>query len=132
MIDLSKAAARSIGMLEPGIAPVAMEVVETLATELPGICAVQVGAFQDIDNAVRFVSEMRARYGVARLVQRDGSPILWRVLVGSKPRRDAQTRLQCGCGRNCPWAQPSWPGSISGPSPTASMPTFRLVASAAG
>ena len=82
IIDLSRAAARSIGLLEPGIAPMALEIVDAPGG-IPGIFSVQVGAFQDIDNAVRCVSEMRARYGVARLVPRDGTPILWRVLVGS-------------------------------------------------
>jgi cell division protein FtsN len=48
----------------------------------PGYFAVQVGAFQNRDNAERVRSEMEARYGAARLVPRPGDPQIWRVLVG--------------------------------------------------
>jgi rare lipoprotein A len=93
IIDLSRAAARSLGLLDPGIAPVAVEIIGAQAVEQSGVFAVQVGAFRDIDNAVRCVTEMRTRHGVARLVPRDGTPILWRVLVGSEVTQAGASEL---------------------------------------
>ena len=42
----------------------------------------QVGAFTNFANAERLRDEMAAAYGPATLVQRDGTPPLWRVIVG--------------------------------------------------
>jgi rare lipoprotein A len=81
IIDLSHAAARAIEMVGPGTAPVRLEI---LSSPPPGpeIFAVQVGAFRDRGNAERSRGLMHARYGSARIVQRNGDPDLWRVLVG--------------------------------------------------
>jgi len=82
IIDLSHAAARSIDLIGPGTARVRLEVLQAPAMPQPGYFAVQVGAFQNRDNAERLRAEMEARYGAARLVLRPGDPQLWRVLVG--------------------------------------------------
>jgi rare lipoprotein A len=50
----------------------------------PGRFAVQVGAFELFDNAERLRVEMEAAFGAARLVVRDGTPPVWRVLVGDE------------------------------------------------
>lgn len=91
VIDLSRAAARDLAMLGPGSARVRLEVLR--AGEEPTIYAVQVGAFRDRNNAERIRRQMESRYGVARLVLRDGSPSLWRVLVGSEATEDAAAQL---------------------------------------
>jgi hypothetical protein len=87
IIDLSKAAARTIDLLRPGITPVRVEVIGATATVSADLFAVQVGAFRDIRNAKRNVTTMQARYGAARLSTRDGDPVLWRVSVARKEHR---------------------------------------------
>jgi rare lipoprotein A len=120
VIDLSRAAARAIDVLDPGTAPVRVEVlqgalpfaaplampsiaaavlnevvranVEQLsviapipvrAKPAPGTFAVQVGAYQDRGNAERMRLKMGQQTGSARLVAREGSPVIWRVVVGT-------------------------------------------------
>lgn len=93
IIDLSHAAARSIDLIGPGTARVRVEVLQAPAVPEPGYFAVQVGAFQNRDNAERLRAEMEARYGAARLVLRSGDPQLWRVLVGRANTVDAAGAL---------------------------------------
>jgi rare lipoprotein A len=93
IIDLSHAAARAIGMIGPGTARVRIEVVRLPAIIPPAMFAVQVGAFRDRARAERLRDQMQARYGVARLVQRQGDPVLWRVLVGSEPSQEGASAL---------------------------------------
>ena len=89
VIDLSRAAARAIDMIGPGLARVRLEIIASPATFAPGIYSVQVGAFQYRQNAERLRLEMESHYGAARLVFRDGRPALWRVLVGRAATLDA-------------------------------------------
>jgi rare lipoprotein A len=83
IIDLSHAAARRIDLIGPGVAPVRMEIVRVPEAPRGGF-AVQVGAFRDRRNAERVRAAMEAEYGTARLVQREGNPTVWRVLVGAE------------------------------------------------
>ena len=130
VIDLSRAAARAIDVLDPGTAPVRVEVLQAgLPVLLPSIVAtsitapsitgmvlnevtranleqmssiapipartppsktlaaetfaVQVGAFQERGNAERMRLKMDGPTGSARLVARAGTPVIWRVVVGS-------------------------------------------------
>ena len=85
IIDLSRAAAREIGMLGPGTARVRLEVVSPWQPPDQGVFAVQIGAFQDRGNAERLQRKMKERFGECRLTLRDGEPPLWRVLVGREP-----------------------------------------------
>ncbi len=62
-------------------------------TAVPGLFAVQVGAFRDRANAERLRSQMESRYGSARLLQRPEDPTLWRVLVGAETSEDGANRL---------------------------------------
>ncbi len=93
IIDLSKAAARQIGMLGPGTAKVRLRVV--LVPELlpGGYFAVQVGAFRERANAERERDRMAGLYGTARLSRRAGAPVLWRVLVGHADTPEAASEL---------------------------------------
>ena len=89
IIDLSHAAARAIDLVGPGVGPVRLEVIRLPETMEPSIFAVQVGAFRSRENADRMRDFMAARYGVARVVLRQGNPDLWRVLVGAEATTDA-------------------------------------------
>jgi rare lipoprotein A len=121
IIDLSRAAARSIGLIEPGTTQVRLEVVGTLearpsvlyaaavrpAVPAPGAFvavtapppgstgtfAVQTGAFRDPGNAQRYFGLMKSRYGSARLVPPDEESGIWRVLVGSAATREGADTL---------------------------------------
>ncbi len=92
IIDLSHAAARAIDMIGPGTAMVRMEILHM--PDVPSLFAVQVGAFQDKSNAERERTRMASLYGSARLVRRDGAPVLWRVLVGSEKSEDGAGALK--------------------------------------
>jgi cell division septation protein DedD len=70
-------------MIGPGTARVRLEVLAPAPAGLSGLFAVQIGAFRDRNNADAARLAMERRYGAARLVKRDGSPPLWRVLVGA-------------------------------------------------
>jgi len=93
IIDLSKAAARSIDMLGPGLANVRLKIVSAPPDAAVAMFAVQVGAFQDRERAERVRSEFERAFGTARLVRRSGNPVLWRVLVGSEPTQDGAAAL---------------------------------------
>ncbi len=86
IIDLSRAAAREIGMLGPGTARVRL-VVLALPSQTSGAdtFAVQTGAFRERANAERQRQRLSKRYRDVRLVERPGDPPLWRVLVGRLP-----------------------------------------------
>jgi rare lipoprotein A len=85
IIDLSKAAARQIQLLGPGIGRVRLEVIAAPA-DIPvdDFFAVQVGAFSVRDNAERLRAAYEQRYGVATLVPMLGTVPRWRVLVGKE------------------------------------------------
>lgn len=93
IIDLSHAAAQAIDLIGPGVAQVRMEVIRTPEVIGPAAFAVQVGAFRDRANAERLRAGMADRYGSARLVLRQGSPSVWRVLVGSESTEPAANAL---------------------------------------
>ena len=89
IIDLSRAAARDIGMLGSGTARVRIRVVEGATTAsvdrsgpipIPEGCVlVQVGAYRDPGNAAEMSRRLRARGETVRSVEGDG---VTRVLVG--------------------------------------------------
>ena len=95
IVDLSRAAARAVDMIGPGTAPVRLEVIAAPAPALAvsDAFAVQVGAYQNRNNAERVRAAMEQRYGRARLVLRQASPPVWRVLVGLEPTMNAASGL---------------------------------------
>jgi rare lipoprotein A len=103
IVDLSRAAARQIGMIGAGTARVRLEVMEApggLPEPLPlddlivsqavdcgsgPYYGAQVGSFADIENAERMEGKMRLAYGAAAILTartEDGQP-LYRVVVGA-------------------------------------------------
>lgn len=93
VIDVSHAAARQLEFLGPGTARVRFTVVRLPEAPEAALFAVQVGAFQDRRNAEGVRRRMEKRYGVARLSLREGTPSVWRVLVGSEPSENAAAEL---------------------------------------
>jgi rare lipoprotein A len=94
IIDLSKAAARQIDLLGPGIGRVRLEVIAS-PVDIPAddLYAVQIGAFVIQSNAQRARDDYAQRYGSARLVIRQSDPPLWRVLVGRERTLEAAQQL---------------------------------------
>jgi rare lipoprotein A len=94
IIDLSKAAARQIQMLGPGVARVRLEVISA-PVDVPGndFYAVQIGAFTNRANAERLRNEYASRYGFAEIDIKQGRVPLYRVLVGKMPSSDAAQQL---------------------------------------
>ncbi len=85
IIDLSKAAARQIDLLGPGIGLVRLEVIAAPA-DIPSndFYAVQVGAFAVYANAERARTEYAERFGSAQLTVKQGVTPLYRVLAGKE------------------------------------------------
>jgi len=85
ILDLSLAAARAIDMVGPGVARVRLEVIAE-GREVPGGVryGVQVGAFQERENAGRLKLSLETRYRPVIIVPYD-SPrgLFYRVRVGS-------------------------------------------------
>ncbi len=85
IVDLSLAAARAIDMVGPGLARVRLEVIAE-PQEVPGVVryGVQVGAFQERENADRLKLSLETRYRPVIIVLSD-SPrgLFFRVRVGS-------------------------------------------------
>jgi len=80
IIDLSYAAARQLGVTDPGLIRVAVEIVEKAPLPPPSVFAVRVGTFRNPDNARRTRDLMQQKFDQVS-VQRAGE--FWRVLVGN-------------------------------------------------
>jgi rare lipoprotein A len=87
VIDLSHAAAQSIGLIGPGVGQVEITILAAPANPEPALFAVQVGAFRDKANADRIERSMTEAYGAGHAVLRNSDPPVWRVLAG----REAST-----------------------------------------
>jgi rare lipoprotein A len=82
IIDLSYAAAQSLGSTDSGLFRVALEVVEMAETAVQRLqFAVQVGTFRNPDNARRTRALMEEKFGDQVAVQRSGE--FWLVVVGT-------------------------------------------------
>jgi len=94
IIDLSKAAARQIDLLGPGVGRVRLEVIAAPA-DIPAddFYAVQVGVFSVMENAERVRADMEKRFGTAKLVPMLGTSPRWRVLVGRESTVDGAQRI---------------------------------------
>lgn len=108
IIDLSKAAARQLGVLGPGTAPV---VIRALGQRLPGAAppradeptavvklgplTVQVGAFTQESNAYRLAAALRTRYQDVSVVDYNrGDMVFRRVRVGKLESLDQAEKLK--------------------------------------
>jgi rare lipoprotein A len=82
IIDLSSAAARGLGMTNPGVVPVALEVLEPASLSPTARFGVQAGIFRDAANAKRTLALMRDNFGTARIVPIHRDVDLYAVVVG--------------------------------------------------
>jgi rare lipoprotein A len=94
ILDLSKAAARQINLLGPGVGRVRLEVIAAPADVASNdFYAVQVGAFSVRENAERARIEYERRFGAAQLAIKQGRVTMWRVLVGRETSVMAAQKL---------------------------------------
>jgi rare lipoprotein A len=82
IIDLSYAAAERLGVTDPGLFRVALEVLEgaPVSPQIQAFFAVQVGTFRYPENARRTQALMQQKFGDSS-IQRSGE--FWRVVVGN-------------------------------------------------
>ncbi len=94
VIDLSKAAARTIGLLGPGVGEVKIEVIAA-PRDIPvnDFYAVQTGAFANRESAERLRQHYAERFGNAQVAEKHAPVPLWRVLVGKEPSIEAAEQL---------------------------------------
>jgi rare lipoprotein A len=89
IIDLSLAAAREIGLVGPGVAPVRVEVLGNV-DPTAGFFTVQVGAFRDRGNAERLRDRLNPSYSPIFIQQYDAPEgTFYRVRVGKISGEDA-------------------------------------------
>lgn len=93
VIDLSRAAARQVGMIGPGTAKVRIIVLGYGPALGQPSYAVQLGAFRDESRAEALRDEMGRRYSPVRVVKRDGDPVTYRVLAGNKATQEEAEAL---------------------------------------
>ncbi|MGC8760106.1 MAG: septal ring lytic transglycosylase RlpA family protein [Bryobacteraceae bacterium] len=85
IIDLSRAAARQIGLIGPGTALVRIQLLgyaDPEAARAPALYTIQAGAFADRRNAERFQQKLRRQYEPVDIVASTSSPVVHRVYVG--------------------------------------------------
>ena len=85
IIDLSRAAARQIGLIGPGTALVRIQLLgyaDPEAARAPALYTIQAGAFADRRNAERFQHKLRRQYEPVDIVASVSSPVVHRVYVG--------------------------------------------------
>ena len=94
IIDLSRAAARQIDLIGPGVAPVKLEVISAPPRVADNeFFAVQAGAFAVYENAERARARYAQRFGSAQLVMKQSPRPLYRVLVGRERSLEAAQKL---------------------------------------
>jgi len=93
VIDLSHAAAMAVDLVGPGTAPVRLEILRVPEAVPTGSYGVQVGSYRDRQNAERVRQSMESRYGSARIILRQGNPVMWRVVVGSETTESGAAAL---------------------------------------
>jgi rare lipoprotein A len=88
-IDLSYAAARTLGMIAPGTAPVRIEVLGEHHLQLASAAyTIQVGSFADRDNAIRLKSTLARHFDGVYLATLDGQAgKYYRVRLGHFSQR---------------------------------------------
>jgi rare lipoprotein A len=83
IIDLSHASA--VRLKISGVGEVSLQPLTIPRTRGDNNFAVQVGIFDSEQKADSIKEKMAGKYGIAKIVLRDGDPQTWRVIVGSEP-----------------------------------------------
>jgi rare lipoprotein A len=85
IIDLSRAAARSIDMLGPGTVRIRLTVIKPPKGFIaPEFFYAQAGVFRDRARAENLSRDLRRKYGYAKVVETGDGSGKWRVLVGKE------------------------------------------------
>jgi rare lipoprotein A len=94
-IDLSYAAARSMGMIGPGTVPVRIEVLGDQRLQFASAAyTIQVGSFADRENALRLKSTLAKRFDGVYLATLDGQAgKYYRVRLGRFAQRDEAVKF---------------------------------------
>jgi rare lipoprotein A len=94
ILDLSYEAAKQMGMVGAGTARVRLEILNPTVMSLPGIFAVQVGAFRDRANAERLRDRIAQRFQPVMIQSFDrGDGLYHRVRVGQESSEEAAREL---------------------------------------
>jgi rare lipoprotein A len=98
IIDLSYAAAKALEMVGPGLATVSLEILNPEVVSgpnaVPGIYAVQIGAFRNRDNAERLQARAAAQFSFVMIQSFDrGDGMYHRVRVGRESSIEAAQAL---------------------------------------
>ena len=85
IVDLSRAAARSIGLIGPGTARVKLTVIkQPKGFVYPDFFFVQAGVFRDRSRAESLSRDLGRKYGYAKVFETADGAGKWRVLVGKE------------------------------------------------
>ena len=90
IIDLSRKAAQEISLIGPGIAKVKLTVIEAPKGGVVEKYGVQVAAWEDKRRAESLKDSLQSKFGETKIVEKEGSPVLYRVIVGEGTREEAQ------------------------------------------
>ena len=90
IIDLSRKAAEEIAMIGPGTARVKLTVIDAPRGEVVETYGVQVAAWADRARAEDLKKQVEEKFDKARVVEREGDPVLYRVVVGEGTREEAE------------------------------------------
>ena len=94
IIDLSRAAARSIDMIGPGTARVKLTVIKPpRGFVYPEFFYVQAGVYRDRSRAESLSHELGKKYGYAKVVETVEGSAKWKVLVGKESSMTAAKDL---------------------------------------
>jgi len=93
VIDLSYAAASSLGMVEPGVIPVRIEVIQALSPSLNSQkISVQVGAFTIKKNAEKLKTQLSKTFSDVYIAQfKTPHQIYYRVRIKAESKQKANT-----------------------------------------
>lgn len=96
IIDLSRAAARALEMIGPGIVPVRVTVTAAGGGAGSGSFAVQAGVFRQQRRAEQLKRALSKRYDPVLVAPRAGAREEWQVLVGREPTEESAAALARG------------------------------------
>jgi rare lipoprotein A len=96
IIDLSRAAARALEMIGPGIVPVRVTVTAAGGGAGAGAFAVQAGVFRQQRRAEQLKRALSKRYDPVLVAPRAGAREEWQVLVGREPTEESAAALARG------------------------------------
>jgi rare lipoprotein A len=89
IIDLSRKAAEDIAMIGPGTAMVKLTVIDAPRGEVVEKYGVQIAAWEDRLKAEALKKEIERVVKPVRVVEKLGSPVLYRVIAGEGTREEA-------------------------------------------